>query len=68
MEQIKLNDYNSKEDLEKDIKLFIERIGITREEFDEIINNKIRVEHTQFKNFDKTFNFFKKIRDLFRKK
>ena len=68
LEEIGMDDYRNKEELEKDINLFINRIGITREEFDEIINNKIRVEHTQFKNFDKTFNFFKKIRDLFRKK
>ncbi|MFA7074913.1 MAG: hypothetical protein WC234_06990, partial [Endomicrobiaceae bacterium] len=50
--------------IEDDIKVFIEKTGINREEFDKIIASKNINDHYSFKNFskkNKTFNKFKKV-------
>lgn len=52
------------EQIEKDINEFITKIGITRNEFDEIVNSKTVVPHTSFKTNEKKlkiFNFIKKL-------
>lgn len=65
LEEIEKNDYvDNQKLLENDIKVFIDRIGITRKEFDQIINNGIRINHLNFKNQNRLFKFFKVLRNL----
>ena len=67
LKELKKDDYPKKL-LEEDIELFIKNIGITRKDFDEIMSNGVVNSHTNFKNFNRTFNFAKKVRNLFVKK
>lgn len=63
LEMLKENEYtNNKELLEKDINDFIQKIDITREKFDEIINDGIIRSHEEFKNYTKKRNFFRKVK------
>ena len=67
IKELNKSDYPKKQ-LEEDIKLFIKNIGITRKEFDEIMSNGVRNNNNDFKNFNKTFAFANRIRNIFRKK
>ncbi len=62
---LKENEYtNNKELLEKDIADFIQRIDITREEFDNIINDGVIRKHLDFKNYDKLMKICWKVKKL----
>ena len=67
LELLKQNEYtNNKELLESDINDFINKIGITREKFDEIMTDGIIRKHEDFKNYTKKRQFFRKIKKIFR--
>lgn len=54
----------SNKQIEEDVKEFVEKIGISRKEFDEVINNGIIKSHNEFKTdevYNKLFNKIKKI-------
>lgn len=65
LEMLKENEYtNNRELLEKDINDFIHKINITREKFDEIMNDGIIRSHEEFKNYKKKRDFFRKIKRI----
>jgi len=68
LELLKENEYtNNKELLERDINDFIQKINITREKFDEIMNNgKIRG-HEEFKNYARIISMCQKIKGKLKK-
>ncbi len=68
LEMLKENEYsNNKELMEADINDFINKINISREEFDEIISNGIIRKHSAFKNYSNRRNFFRKIKKCIKK-
>lgn len=68
IKEIGQNDYvDNLELLESDIKTFINRIKITRKQFDAIINNGVRNEHVNYKNNSKKLKFFMGLRNFVRK-
>lgn len=64
LKEINKNDYLNNDELEEDIKLFIDRINISREEFDKIISNNKKREHIEFKNYYKLSKFMKKLKKI----
>jgi len=65
---LKENEYtNNKELLEKDIKDFIDKINITREEFDKIMFDGTRRKHEDFKNYNDRRQSFRKLKRIVKK-
>lgn len=65
---LKENEYTKNQKLlEQDIAYFIEKINITRQQFDEIINNKKTTSHLAFKNNSKLINFSVKFKKFLKK-
>lgn len=56
------NNYVDDNQIEQDIKKFIEKINITRFEFDKIINNKNINSHNKFKTFGKKNKIFNAVK------
>ena len=68
LELLKKNEYTDNEELkEKDILEFINKTGISREEFDRIMNDGVINKHEDFKNCKKLTNFLIRLRNVFRK-
>lgn len=66
LELLKKNEYTNNDKLkEQDINEFIKKIGITRKEFDEIMNDGVIRKHEEFKNFKSLKAFFQRIKHLF---
>ena len=66
LEVLKENEYtHNKKLLNEDINIFIKKLGITRKEFDKIMNDGIIRKHEEFKNFNNKTRFFSKIKHLF---
>ena len=66
LEKLKKNEYtNNKKLLNDDINIFIKKIGITRKEFDKIMNDGVVRKHEEFKNFNSKTRFFRKIKHIF---
>lgn len=61
------NNYIGSIQNEKDIEDFISKIDITREKFDEIIDNNFIRNHREFKNYEAIFNFFDKLKEKVKK-
>ena len=62
------NEYtNNNELLESDINIFVERIGISREKFTQIIQNGFQRDHKEFKNFQNKLLFCQKIKHILKK-
>lgn len=62
-----LKEKPNKEEIEKDIEIFIQKIGISREKFDEIISSKKVVSHYDFKTDIKKKEMFEKIKKVIKK-
>lgn len=68
IEMLKTNEYtNNPELLEKDIKDFIEKIKITRNEFDKIMSDGVVRRHDSFKNYNKRVEVFRKMKRILMK-
>ncbi|MEG1705530.1 MAG: N-acetyl sugar amidotransferase [Clostridia bacterium] len=67
LKKISNNEYKNSDQCEKDIELFIKKIGISRKYFDNIISDGIVRRHKDFKNYNNIYNFFRKIKSLLRK-
>ena len=58
---------STNEQIEEDINVVIEKIGMTREKFDEIINSKKIVNHIAFKNNRKEVERFNKLKEMLKR-
>lgn len=68
IEMLKTNEYtNNPELLEKDIKDFIQKIKITRDEFDKIMSDGVVRPHDTFKNYNKRVEVFRKMKRMLMK-
>ena len=68
LERLRKNEYtNNNELLESDINIFVERIGISREKFTQIIQNGFQRDHKEFKNFQNKLLFCQKIKHILKK-
>lgn len=67
LEMLKENEYtNNKELLEQDINEFIKKINITREEFDNVINDGVINKHLDFKNYNRLMDICWKLKRIFK--
>ncbi len=58
----------TKKQVEEDIKVFTKKIGISRKEFDEIINNNIINSHYSFRTDSKKKKIFNSIKNIFKRR